>query len=134
VRIVKEGKAWTAKAAWENAEVATYLSTPVLDGGKLYGLSHRKRGQYFCLDATTGKTLWLSEGRQAENAAILAGAGALFLLDTDGAMIVAARDAPAFKPLRTWRVAESATWAHPALLEGIVLVKDVDTLALWRLP
>jgi hypothetical protein len=49
-------------------------------------------------------------------------------------MIVAARDAPAFKPLRTWKVAESATWAHPALLEGIVLVKDVDTLALWRLP
>ena len=134
VRIVKEGGAWAAKQAWENAEVATYLSTPVLDGGKLYGLSHRKKGQYFCLDAATGKTLWLSEGRQGENAAILAGGGALFLLSTDGAMIVAARDAPVFKPLRTWRVAESATWAHPALLEGIVLVKDVDTLALWRLP
>jgi len=133
-RIVKEGSAWTVRQGWENAEVATYLSTPVLDGGKLYGLSHRKKGQFFCLDAATGKTLWLSEGRQGDNAAILAGGGALFLLNTDGAMIVAARDAPAFKPLRTWKVAESATWAHPALVEGIVLVKDVDTLALWRLP
>jgi outer membrane protein assembly factor BamB len=134
VRIVKEGSAWTPKPAWENAEVATYMSTPVLDGGKLYGLSHRKKGQFFCLDAATGKTLWLSEGRQTENAAVLVGGGALFLLGTDGAMIVAARDAPAFKPLRTWKVAESATWAHPALLEGMMLVKDVDTLALWRLP
>jgi outer membrane protein assembly factor BamB len=133
-RIVKEGSTWTSKQVWENADFATYLSTPVLDGGKLYGLSHRKRGQYFCLDATTGKTLWLSEGRQAENAAILAGGGALFLLNTDGAMIVAARDAAVFKPLRTWKVAESATWAHPALAEGIVLVKDVDTLTLWKLP
>jgi len=44
----------------------------VLDGGRLYGLSHRKRGQFFCLDAATGKTAWLSDGRQGENAAMVA--------------------------------------------------------------
>ncbi len=134
VRVAKKGGAWTPERVWENSEVAAYLSSPVLEGGKLYGFSHRKRGQFFCLDAVTGGTLWLSEGRQAESAAILAGGGALFLLTTDGAMIVAARDAPAFKPLRTWTVAESATWAHPAVLEGSLLVKDVDTLTLWRVP
>ncbi len=134
VRVAKKGGAWTPERIWENAEVAAYLSSPVLEDGKLYGFSHRKRGQFFCLDAATGRTLWLSNGRQAESAAVLAGGGALFLLTTDGAMIVAARDAPAFKPLRTWTVAESATWAHPAVLEGALLVKDVDTLTLWRLP
>ena len=134
VRVARKGDAWTPERVWENADVAAYLSSPVLEGGKLYGFSHRKRGQFFCLDAATGRTLWLSEGRQAESAAILAGGGALFLLTTDGAMIVAARDAPAFKPLRTWKVAESATWAHPAVVEGAVLVKDVDTLTLWRVP
>lgn len=133
-RIVKEGSTFSPKPVWENADVATYMSSPVLDGGKLYGFSHRKKGQFFCLDAATGKTLWLSEGRQGDNAAILAGGGAVFLLSDGGEMIVAARDAPAFKPLRTWKVAESATWAHPAILDGILLVKDVDTLALWRLP
>lgn len=134
VRVAKRGGGWTPEPAWENAEVSTYLSSPVLDGGRLYGLSHRRKGQFFCLDAATGKTLWLSEGRQAENAAILSGGGALLLLTTDGAMIVAAKDAAAFRPLRTWKVAESATWAHPVVLEGALLVKDVDTLALWRLP
>ena len=44
-----------------------------VEGGKLYGLSHKKKGQWFCVDAATGKTLWLTDGRQAENAAILAG-------------------------------------------------------------
>src|SRR5207245_11253946 len=112
----------TPERIWENPEVAADLSSPVLEGGKLYGFSHRKRGQFFCLDAATGRTLWLSDGRQAENAAVLAGGGALFLLTTDGAMIVAARDAPAFKLLRTWTVAESATWAHPAVLEGALAV------------
>jgi outer membrane protein assembly factor BamB len=134
VRIVRKGTGWTAEPVWENAEVATYMNTPVLDGGKLYGFSHRGKGQLFCLDAATGKTQWLSAGRQGENAAILSGGGALFLLTTAGEMIVAARDAPAFKPLRTWKVAESATWAHPVVIDGIVLVKDVDTLSLWKLP
>ena len=64
---------------------------------------------------------------------MLAGAGALFLLDTDGMMTVAAADASAFRPLRTWKVAESATWAHPVVLETGVLVKDVDTLAFLRM-
>jgi outer membrane protein assembly factor BamB len=105
----------------------------VLEGGRLYGLSHRKKGQWFCVDAATGKTLWLSDGRQAENAAILAGAGMLFLLDTDGSLTVAAADPSGWKPLRKWSVAPSATWAHPVVLDAGVLVKDVDTLAFLRM-
>ena len=132
-RPVKKGTAFALETVWTNADVANYLSTAVLDGGRLYGLSHKKKGQWFCVDATTGKTLWLSDGRAAENAAVLAGAGALFLLDTDGMMTVAAADASAFRPLRTWKVAESATWAHPVVLETGVLVKDVDTLAFLRM-
>ncbi len=115
--------------AWTNPDVASYLSTPVLEGGRIYGLSHRKKGQWFCVDAASGRTLWLSDGRQAENAAILAGGGALFLLDTDGSLTVAAADAAGFRPLRKWSVAASATWAHPVVLDSGILVKDVDTLS-----
>ena len=91
-RPVKKGATFSLETAWTNPDGASYLSTPVLDGGRLYGLSHRKKGQWFCIDAASGRTLWLSDGRQAENAAMLAGAGALFLLDTDGAMTVAAAE------------------------------------------
>jgi outer membrane protein assembly factor BamB len=132
-RPVKKGAAFALETVWTNPDVASYMSTPVLEGGRLYGLSHRKKGQWFCVDAATGKTLWLSDGRQAENAAILAGAGVLFLLDTDGSLTVAAADASGWKPLRKWRVAQSATWAHPVVLDAGVLVKDVDTLAFLRM-
>jgi hypothetical protein len=133
VRPVKKATGWAAETVWTSADVACYLSTPVLVEGRLYGLSHRKKGQWFALDAATGKTLWLGEGRAAENAAILAGGGALFLLDTEGTLSVAAADAAAFRPLRRWTVATSATWAHPVVLDMGVLVKDVDTLAFLRL-
>ena len=131
-RPVKKAAAFSLESAWTNPDVASYLSTPVLDGGRIYGLSHRKKGQWFCVDAASGRTLWLSDGRQAESAAILAGAGTLFLLDTDAAMTVAAADATGFRPLRKWSVAKSATWAHPVVLDAGILVKDVDTLAFVR--
>jgi outer membrane protein assembly factor BamB len=109
------------------------MSTPVLYDGRIYGLSHKKKGQWFAVDAASGRTLWLGEGRAGENAAVLAGAGALFLLDTSGALTVAAADATAFRPLRKWTVASSATWAHPVVMDDAILVKDVETLALLRI-
>jgi outer membrane protein assembly factor BamB len=132
VRPVKRGAAWAVEAVWTNPDVASYLSTPVLEGGRIYGLSHRKKGQWFCVDATSGRTLWLSDGRQAENAAIVAVAGALFLLDTDGSVTLAAADTAGFRPLHKWTASASATWAHPVVLDSGILVKDVDTLALLR--
>jgi outer membrane protein assembly factor BamB len=133
VRPVKNGAAFTLETVWSNADVGGYLSTPVLVDGKLYGLSYKKKGQWFCVDAKTGRTLWLSDGRQADSAALEAGGGALFLLDTAGSLTVAAADAAAFRPLRTWTVAASATWAHPVVMDDGVLVKDVDSLALLRM-
>jgi hypothetical protein len=105
----------------------------VLVDGSVYGLSRRKKGQYYRLDAQTGKTRWLSEGRQADNAAIVAGGGALFLLDTEGELSVAALGGSTFAPLRTWTVASSATWAHPVVTDTAVLVKDAETVTLWRI-
>jgi hypothetical protein len=48
----------------------------------------------------------------------LAGGGVLFLLDTEGSLTVAAADASAFRPLRKWKVAASATWAHAVVLDA----------------
>ena len=130
VRIRKGPSGWTTEPLWENDEVAAYMSTPVLAGNRVFGLSHRRRGQLFALDATTGRTLWLSEGRQGDNAATVAGDEWLFSLTTEAELIVASRAADRFAPVRSYRVADSPTWAHPVVLDEGVLIKDRDALAL----
>jgi outer membrane protein assembly factor BamB len=132
VRIVKTGAGVAAQPVWENPEVASYMSSPVVSGNRVYGLSHRKKGQLFCLDALTGKTLWLSEGRQGENAALLAGGGALFVLTTDSELLVAKQDGASFAVLKRYTVAPSPTWAHPVVLGEGVVVKDSDSLAFLK--
>jgi outer membrane protein assembly factor BamB len=132
IRVVRRGSAWATEPLWENADVGSYMSTPVVDGGRLYGFSNRKRGQLFCLDAASGMTVWLSDGRQGDNAALVAGGGAVFALTTDAELFVVPQTAGTFAPLRRYRVAESPTWAHPVVTSGGVLVKDKETVAYWR--
>jgi outer membrane protein assembly factor BamB len=129
VRVVRRGSGFATEPRWESTEVSAYLSTPVLEGGRLYGLSHRRRGQIFCLDATTGKTVWLSDGRQGDNAALVAGGGMVFVLTTDAELLVVPQKGDAFAPVRRYRVASSPTWAHPVIAGGGVLVKDRVSLA-----
>jgi NADH:ubiquinone oxidoreductase subunit D len=88
-------------------------------------------GQYFGLDAKTGKTLWLSEGRQAANAAISRSGNVIFILEDDGELVVARSSRTGFEPLRRYKVAETETWTQPVIVGNRVLVKDISTLALW---
>ena len=134
VRIVKRGAGFASEPVWDNDEVAGYMSTPVLVGDVLYGLSHKKKGQFFAVDAKTGKTLWLSEGRQGDNASLVSAQGALLMLTTESTLIVAKPDPAAFSVLRSYTVAETPTWAHPAPSGDRLFVKDKETLALWRIP
>jgi outer membrane protein assembly factor BamB len=134
VRIVKQAGRWAAEKLWSNDSVSAYMSSPVLEGGRIFGLSHRRKGQLFCLDASSGALLWSSEGRQAENASLVLADGLLFVLTEKAELLVAEPSDERFVPLATYTVADSPTWAHSAVLEGRVLVKDVDSLALWRVP
>jgi outer membrane protein assembly factor BamB len=133
VRINKRGDSWAPEQVWQQAEVFPYMTTPVAAGKLLYGLSAKKKGQFFCLDLETGKTLWLTEGRDAENAALLSAGEYLFVLTDAADLIVARQSGKGFESVGRYRVADSPTWAHPVLLHGQILVKDASTLALWSL-
>jgi outer membrane protein assembly factor BamB len=124
---------WGAEQAWQNPSLFTFMSTPVANGDLLFGLADRNKGQYFCADVNTGKTLWATTGREAENAAILGAGEVLFFLTNEATLIVARSSAQGFEPLRRYQVADSPTWAHPVVLGKQILIKDASTLALWSM-
>jgi outer membrane protein assembly factor BamB len=124
---------WTTRQHWQNNDISFYMSTPVLDGDYLYGLGTKRKGQFVCLDARTGKTLWATTGREAANASVLnAGANLLYLTD-DGTLVVARKNPKAFEMVSRYTVAESATWPQPVVAGREILVKDINSLALWRI-
>jgi outer membrane protein assembly factor BamB len=131
IRVVRKGTTWATAPVWKNDEVAMYMSTPVIIGNTLYGLSHKSRGQLFAIDVATGKTLWTTPGREGENASIIAAGQVLFLSTTNAELIVARPNTAKFEEQKRYRVAESAVWAHPAIAGNLIVVKDVDKLICW---
>jgi len=134
VKVLKHGAAWTTETIWQNKDFSMYMSSPVLGGASgdlLFGFSERKHGQFFCLKAGDGTTLWTSDGRQADNAAIVAAGSVWLILTSDANLIVARQNDKAFETVRKYSVADSPTWAHPVVLGHGILIKDATTLALW---
>jgi outer membrane protein assembly factor BamB len=129
--IAKRDKGWTTEDVWQNANVSLYMADAVLAGDAIYGMSQRNSGQFFALDAKTGKTLWTSPPRQATNAAIVSAGDLLFLLKDDAELIVAKASVAGFEPVKRYTVADSATWAQPTIAGNRIFVKDTASLALW---
>ena len=55
----------------------------------------------------------------------------LFLLNDDAELIVGRIGRAGLERIRSYTVADSATWAQPAISGNRLFIKDVDTLALW---
>lgn len=129
IRLAKQGAEIVPAQVWNNKEAELYLSTPVLQGNLLFGMTARQKGQFFALDADTGKTVWQSPGRMGENAAILnLGGKVLVFLTNDAKLIVQPASAKTYSPVVEYTVAASPTWAHPLVLGRRILVKDETSL------
>jgi outer membrane protein assembly factor BamB len=129
-RVARRGAQWAVDQVWQNKEVSMYMNSPLLSGDRLYGLSHRNRGQYFALDAATGRTLWTSDGRQGENAAMLLSGDLIFALNNEAELIIFSLAGQTPRELKRYKTADSPTWAHPVVAGRRVLIKDATTLAM----
>ncbi len=124
---------WLAERVWENSEVPMYMSSPVLSGEVLFGLTDRRKGQLFAMNPANGELLWQSEGREGDNASLVLADSRLLVLTTGGEVQVGTAGAERWRPDVNWEVATSPTWAHPAIAGGKLLIKDKTHLIAYSL-
>jgi len=133
VKIEKQGDAFAAKELWHNPDLAPQFNTPVLESGRLYGLSNS--GNLFCIDAQTGQTAWTDatpRGRGGFGAMVDAGS-CLLVLPSDSKLIVFRPDAKEYSELAHYTVSDTPTYACPVLAGSSLYVKDEQTIAKWTI-
>jgi outer membrane protein assembly factor BamB len=127
----KDGKIAPEKA-WENKALTCYFSTPVVVGDYLYminGAATLRNATITlrCVELKTGKVAWEEKNVGEYHAAIIrcgpAGKERLLMLDDGGNLTLFEPDAKQFKPLVRSKVC-GKTWAHPALVDGRVYLRD----------
>ena len=134
-RLAKQGTEVVPQQVWVNRDSELYMSSPVLQGNLVVGMTARQKGQFFAVNADTGETVWQSPGRMGENAAILnLGNKVLLLLTNDANLIVQPAGAKTYAPVAQYSVASSPTWAHPVVMGNRILIKDETTLTSLAIP
>jgi outer membrane protein assembly factor BamB len=130
VKIEKQGDGFVAKELWSNPENAVQFNSPILKNGLLFGLS--QRGNFFCINAQTGQTVWTDPTGGRGGFGSIVDAGSVVLALTSKSPLVAFEpNDKEYKELASFKVAENQTYAYPVVAGSRIFVKDQDSITLW---
>jgi len=131
VKIEKQGDGFTTEELWSNPDLAPQFNTPVLKNGLLFGLSDGSN--LFCINAKTGQTAWADTTPRGRGgfAAILDVGSCLLALPNNSELIVFKPDGKEYVEITRYKVADTATYAHPVISGNRVFVKDEQSVAMW---
>jgi outer membrane protein assembly factor BamB len=114
--------------AWKNPTLTCYFSTPVHVGEQLYMIN----GSFIpppsatlrCVETKTGKVLWSKAKVGKYHAALIrTGDDKLLMLDDSGYLTLIQPDPAGYQELARSKIC-GETWAHPALANGKLYVRD----------
>ena len=128
----------TPKPLWKAPKLTCYFSTPLVVGEQIYMVIGQATlltasVSLQCVELKTGKVLWTEPNLGKYHAALLkTGDGNLLMLDDTGRLTLFKPDAAKFRVLGRAKVC-GETWAHPALSDGVVYVRDTKELVALKI-
>jgi outer membrane protein assembly factor BamB len=132
VKLEKTGETITAKPLWSNPDLAPQFASPVLKDGLLYGLS--QKGQFYCINAQTGKTAWVeAEGGRGGFGSIVDAGPVLMALTPKSQLIIFQPTDKEFTQVASIKVADTPTYGYPVVAGNRIFVEDHDSVILWTL-
>jgi outer membrane protein assembly factor BamB len=139
--VAKEGEKLKVEEAWKNPDLTCYFSTPVPVGQEhVYLVTGSKplttlepEATLRCVEAKTGKELWHKAKVGKYHASLLrTGNEKLLMLDDAGNLILLDPNPKEYRELARSRVC-GMTWAHPALADGRLYVRDAGAIICLQL-
>jgi outer membrane protein assembly factor BamB len=122
--------------AWKSDALCCYFSTPVPVGKHLYLVTGQvllPQATLRCVEIATGKELWKKEGVGKYHATLLrTGDDKLLMLTESGDLVLFEPNAKEYRELARAKVC-GTTWAHPALCDGLLYVRDDKELSCWKI-
>ncbi len=109
----------TATKLYDNKNMRSQLSGPVLIGGYLYGIDEN---QLICMNFMTGEVKW--KERKIGKGSLMAADGKLIVLSDKGILYFAEPSPQAFKPISSAKILSGKCWTMPVLANGRIYTKS----------
>jgi outer membrane protein assembly factor BamB len=125
--VTKSASGFDVTERW-NTKKQGYMSSPVVVDGRVF--LHLRNQRFTCIDPATGETYWTTRpfGKYWST---VANGNRLLALDQRGELHLIHATPDEYRELSTRTVSESETWAHLAISDDQVFVRDLDALTMW---
>jgi outer membrane protein assembly factor BamB len=131
IKIEKAGDKFEAKELWNNPQITTQFSTPVMKDGLLYGLTDQ--GTLFCIKASTGELAWKDDSRRSAYGAMVDAGDLIITLPSNSELTAFKPSGKAFSEVAKIKVSAGEVYAYPVLSGNRIFIKDKDAVTMYTL-
>lgn len=111
----------TPKTVWENKNMRSHMSGPVLIGGYLYGFDD---ASLVCLEWKTGEEKW--KEKSPKKGALMAAGDKLIVLGEGGRLAIAEASPAGYQEIAATEALEGRCWTMPILANGRIYTRNSD--------
>jgi outer membrane protein assembly factor BamB len=130
VNVAREQRGWMVKERWTSTALKAYFNDFVVHQGYAFGFDGSILA---CIDLKDGTRKWKG-GRYGHGQLILlADQNVLLVLSEDGELVLVSATADKFTEIARVPAIEGKTWNHPVLAGDILLVRNGEEMAAFRL-
>jgi outer membrane protein assembly factor BamB len=122
---------WTVDTRWTSLALKPYFNDTVIHKGHAYGFDARILA---CIGLADGSRLWKGGRYGNGQMLLLPDQDLLLVLSEDGDLALVQASPSGFTERAKIQVLEGKTWNHPVLASGLLLVRNGQEMAAFRVP
>lgn len=129
--IRRDADKWAIEERWTSNGLKPYFNDFVTHKGYAYGFDGNILG---CINLEDGKRRWKGGRYGNGQLVLLSDQDLLLVLSEEGELVLVSATTDQFKELARFPALKGKTWNHPALAGDLLLVRNGEEMAAFRLP
>ena len=121
---------WTVQERWTSTGLKPYFNDFVVHRGHAYGFDGNILS---CIDLADGKRKWKGGRYGSGQLVILSEQNLLLVISEEGELALVSASPDQFREVSRFAAIEGKTWNHPVLVRDILLVRNGEEMAAFRL-